>query len=72
MKNPGLSRFGNLITHSDRAKWAPDWPAGSFDHPEEVSPRAHMMAEKLLPWSKIDDGLPRYPKFAPGDDHQDL
>ena len=44
---------------------------GSFDHPEEIQPSAHMMTEKLLPWLKIDDGLPRYPKFPPGDDDQD-
>jgi hypothetical protein len=44
---------------------------GSFDHPEEISPSAHMMNEKLLPWLKINDGLPRYPKYPPGDDYQD-
>jgi len=44
---------------------------GSFDHPEEIQPSAHMMTEKQLPWLKIDDGLPRYPKFPPGDDYQD-
>jgi hypothetical protein len=44
---------------------------GSFDHPEEFQPSAHMMTEKQLPWLKINDGLPRYPKFPPGDDDQD-
>jgi hypothetical protein len=44
---------------------------GSFDHPEEISPSAHMMTEQLLPWLKINDGLPQYPKFPPGDEYQD-
>jgi hypothetical protein len=44
---------------------------GSFDHPEEIQPEAHMMSEKQLPWLKIDDGLPRYPRFPPGDESQD-
>ena len=39
---------------------------GSFDHPEEIQPSAHMMTEKQLPWLKIDDGLPRYPGEPPG------
>ena len=44
---------------------------GSFDHPEAIQPREHMMSEQQLPWLKIDDGLPRYPKFPPGDEVQD-
>ena len=44
---------------------------GSFDHPEKIQPSAHMMAEQQLPWLKINDGLPQYPMFAPGDEYQD-
>jgi len=44
---------------------------GSFDHPEQIQPSAHMMVERRLPWLKIDDGLPRYPRFPPGDEDFD-
>jgi hypothetical protein len=44
---------------------------GSFDHPEDISPSAHMMADQQLPWLKMDDGLPRYPKFPPDSENQD-
>jgi len=44
---------------------------GSFDHPEGLQPIAHMMTERQLPWLKIDDGLPRYPRFPPSDDQLD-
>jgi hypothetical protein len=42
-----------------------------IDHPEEIQPSAHMMAEKQLPWLKINAGLPRYPKWPPGDEGLD-
>jgi len=44
---------------------------GSFDRPEALRPDAHMMAERQLPWLEIDDGLPRYPRFPPGDEGLD-
>ncbi|MFP6744475.1 MAG: hypothetical protein VCB77_04710 [Alphaproteobacteria bacterium] len=32
---------------------------GSLDHPDKVRPVEHGCADRLLPWLKIDDGLPR-------------
>jgi hypothetical protein len=32
---------------------------GSLDHPEKFQPVEHGCADRLLPWLKIDDGLPR-------------
>ena len=32
----------------------------SFDDPEEFSPHDHTWASRMLPWLKIDDGLPRH------------
>ena len=37
---------------------------GSFDHPEEaIEPTSHEFTETQLPWLKLDDGLPRYPRL---------
>ncbi len=32
----------------------------SFDNPEIVKPEDHVWASRMLPWLKINDGLPRH------------
>jgi hypothetical protein len=34
----------------------------SLDDPEAASPQDHTFASQRLPWMRIDDGLPVYPR----------
>lgn len=46
----------------------PDWmqvAAGSLDRPELLEPQEHIWTDSQLYWAKLDDGLPRYPRFSP-------
>ncbi len=43
-----------------------DWVhAGTLDHPERVTPELHFMTATQVPWIKLDDSLPRYPRYIP-------
>ena len=46
-------------------------PVGSLDDPERVNPQFHIMTESQVSWLKIDDDLPRYPRFDPETEHLD-
>jgi len=46
-------------------------PVGSLDDPERVKPEFHIMTESQVSWLKIDDNLPRYPRFDPEAGHLD-
>jgi hypothetical protein len=46
-------------------------PVGSLDDPERVTPEFHIMTESRVSWLKIDDDLPRYPRFDPESEHLD-
>ena len=37
-----------------------DVTACSLDRPDAVTPEDHVWAVRVLPWMKLDDGLPRY------------
>ncbi len=37
-----------------------DVTAASLDEPGLVTPRDHVWADRMLPWIRLDDGLPRY------------
>ena len=37
---------------------------GSLDHPEGVRPDDHVWTEGQLPWLRIDDDLPRFPRIS--------
>jgi hypothetical protein len=37
-----------------------DVTACSLDEPERVTPDDHVWCDRMLPWVKVDDGLPRY------------
>jgi len=37
-----------------------DVTACSLDEPEALVPEDHVWSDRMLPWIKIDDGLPRY------------
>jgi hypothetical protein len=38
---------------------------GSLDRPQDVTPDDHVWTESQLPWLRIDDDLPRFPKISP-------
>ncbi len=38
---------------------------GSLDRPEDVHPVGHYGTSTILPWVKLDDGLPQYPEGGP-------
>ena len=37
---------------------------GSLDRPEDVRPDDHVWTESQLPWLRIDDDLPRFPRIS--------
>ena len=37
---------------------------GSLDRPEKVRPDDHVWTESQLPWLRIDDDLPRFPRTS--------
>ena len=37
-----------------------DVAVSTLDHPEELTPSAHIWVEDRLPWIKLEDGLPAY------------
>ena len=39
-----------------------DLTVASFDHPESVEPADHIWVEDRLPWIRLGDGLPTYPR----------
>ncbi len=46
----------------------PDWmqvTLGSLDRPQDVTPVDHIWTDSQLSWLRIDDDLPRYPRFSP-------
>jgi hypothetical protein len=43
-----------------------DVTACSLDNPEAVSPEDHVWCDRMLPWVKISDGLPRYKRGRDG------
>ena len=45
--------------------------AGSFDHPEGINPNYHVFTETQVPWSIVDDALPRYTRYPPEIGSQD-
>ena len=40
--------------------------AGSLDRAEDVRPTCHVYTTTMLPWLRLDDGLPQYPERDPG------
>lgn len=45
-------------TGLDAEEW--DVTVASFDHPESVTPAAHLWIDDRLPWIQLADGLPTY------------
>ncbi len=46
----------------------PDWAQvslGSLDRPQDVVPEDHIWTDSQIPWLKIVDALPRYPRYSP-------
>jgi hypothetical protein len=43
-----------------------DVTAGSLDRPEEITPQDHLWTESAVPWLKLADNLPRYPRSRKG------
>ncbi len=39
--------------------------AGSLDRAEDIHPTGHAYTSTMLPWVKLDDGLPQYPEGDP-------
>ena len=37
---------------------------GSLDQPESVRPDDHVWTENQVPWLRLDDGLPRFPRIS--------
>lgn len=60
-KNCGSSVASWRLSEQDR--WIAPW-AGSLDQAELLNPCQHIFAKDELPWLHMDDGLPRYEKFA--------
>jgi hypothetical protein len=65
---PGINRrfcsaCGTQITYenSDTPE-SIDITACSLDNPERIVPEDHVWADRMLPWVKLGDGLPRYRK----------
>lgn len=61
-----FARRGFCADCGSRLTWdapgRPDWTnlsVGGLDHPERVTPGAHVGVEGQLPWFHLDDGLPR-------------
>ena len=55
-------RCGSLL--SIRLDFQPD-TIDTLDHPERVPPGFHIFCQDAIPWSILDDGLPRYPRLRP-------
>ncbi len=46
----------------------PEWSQvtlGSLDRPQDVSADDHIWTDSQIPWLKVDDGLPRFPRESP-------
>ena len=57
---------GSLLTI--RLDFQPDTidiSAGTLDRPEAVAPGFHLFCRDAVPWSLLDDGLPRHDQFRP-------
>ena len=39
---------------------------GSLDRADDIQPTCHMFTSTMLPWVKLDDGLPQYQEGDPG------
>jgi hypothetical protein len=37
-----------------------DVTAASLDAPDSIKPEDHVWCDRMLPWMKLTDGLPRY------------
>src|SRR5262245_38497837 len=55
------SRCGTQLTyqHADEPDVV-DITACSLDEPDAIAPEDHVWCERMLPWLKLADGLPRY------------
>jgi hypothetical protein len=54
-------RCGTQLTYQDAEYEQSIYvTVGSLDDPTAVAPRDHIWASRMLPWLRLDDGLPRY------------
>jgi hypothetical protein len=44
-----------------------DLTLAALDDPAAPAPTCHIWIEHKLPWVRLDDGLPRFPRSRPGD-----
>jgi len=69
---PGVTRTfcpscGSPLTYqSEKVRETVDLTTCSFDDPASFTPQDHLFCDRLLPWVRLDDGLPRYPTFRGG------
>ena len=59
-------RCGSALAIFEEA--LPDWASvtlGSLDKPEDVRPADHIWTDSHLSWLRIEDDLPRYPRYSP-------
>ena len=56
---------GTLVMHEAVLEDRVQVTLGSLDRPQDVRPDDHVWTENQVPWLRLDDGLPRFPRFSP-------
>lgn len=55
-------RCGTQLTYRhEEERGTIDLTAGSLDNPAAVQPQDHIWCDRMLPWVRLADALPRYP-----------
>lgn len=54
-----------LSYRHDRRPAEIDLTLAALDDPAALTPAYHLWTEHKLPWVRLDDGLPQYPRFLP-------
>lgn len=57
------TRCGTQLTFQSQERQNEiDVTVGSLDAPDRITPQDHTWSDRMLPWIRLDDGLPRYPQ----------
>ena len=59
---------GTLVMHEADLEDLVQVTLGSLDRPQDVRPDDHVWTEEQVPWLRLDDGLPRFPRLSPAAD----